>query len=239
MDSIFSTPKGTEEEVTTGGIGFLDLPGELRNQIYSLLFAPATPELRLFPSVECLNSLVFLYTCRQIHWEARHLAHAHALCYTATNRWHRHDLVQMAQTYNRLPPMLQAFISSLELQTQWRLPHKDAKPGNWRFFDCFVDCTGWIWDCVELFSGVKALKIVHTWQVDMDGLSRLKHCLENDIYLPVGPRASDTEPKNWRLETKNAGSGNKITKLFLIGMNERHGRRVEIECVASQARVGS
>lgn len=129
--------------------------------------------------------------------------------------------------------MLSASITSLELQTQWRLPHKDDKTGAYYFFDGFIDWSWWVWDCLELFSGVKTLKIVHTWRPNMEGLSHLKHCLNIDVDGPAGNRATNTaEPKKWRVTCQTAGHDNKMTKLFLLGMNERRGREIEIECVA-------
>ncbi|RDI86162.1 hypothetical protein Vi05172_g3869 [Venturia inaequalis] len=230
MDSIFSTPEETTEDRPTRRVGFLDLPGEIRNQIYSLIFAPAAPGLCLFPSVERFNSFAFVSNCSQIHKEASMFAFS--LCYTATNRWHRHDLVQMSQICNRLPSMLSARIHSLELQMQWRLPHKNETTGTYDFFDGFMDWTRWIWDCVELFSGVKKLKIAHTWRGNIDGLSCLKHCLENDVYGPAGVRAPNPETRKWDVRHVTAGPNNRVMKLLLRGLDERHGRVVEIRCVA-------
>lgn len=67
----------------------------------------------------------------------------------------------------------------------------------------------------------------------MEGLSHLKHCLDIDVDGPGGNRATNTaEPKKWRVTCQTAGRDNKMTKLFLVGMNERREREVEIECVA-------
>ncbi|QDS70881.1 hypothetical protein FKW77_005965 [Venturia effusa] len=233
MDSIFSTPKKTTKQKPKPQLGFLDLPAELRNQsqpqIYFLVFAPEAPGMCLFPSLENLNSLAFLYTCKQVHSEARILAYA--LSYTVTNRWHRHDLSQMSHFYNSLPSMLSAPITSLELQTQWRLPHRDARTGTYEFFDGFKDWCWWVWDCLELFAGVRTLKIVQTWRTNMHSLSHLKHCLETDVEGPLSDRENNAEPKKWRVVSQTAGPDNRTKKLFLVGMDERRGREVEIECV--------
>lgn len=87
---------------------------------------------------------------------------------------------------------------------------------------------------MELFSGVKTLKIVHTWRENLDGLPYIKRCLDVDVDGPAGVRARSTaEPKNWRVAFQTADHDHKkITKLFLVGMNARKGREVGIECVA-------
>jgi hypothetical protein len=129
--------------------------------------------------------------------------------------------------------MLSTPIASLELQTQWRLPHKDEKTGKMEFFDGFSDWSWWVWDCLELFAAVKELKIVHTWRAGIDGLQHLKHCLEIDMQGLLGYRSTNTnEPARWRVVSQVTGKDKKIKKLFLVGMKERKGREIEIECVA-------
>lgn len=129
--------------------------------------------------------------------------------------------------------MLSAPITSLELQTQWRLPYKNDKTGLWEFFDGFSEWSWWIWDCLEFFPGVKTLKIVHTWHHGLDGLCRLKYCLDIEISGKVGSRSTDViEPKKWKVVSYPANNGDdNITKLLLVGTKEREGREVQIECV--------
>lgn len=67
----------------------------------------------------------------------------------------------------------------------------------------------------------------------MDGLPHLKHCLEIDVNGPAGNRAhNNAESKKWQVVSQTAGYDSKLIKLFLVGMNERKGREVEIECGA-------
>lgn len=181
----------------------------------------------LFPSAESLNSLAFLHTCRQIHAEARILAYT--LSYTVTNRWHRQDLLEMSQFYDSLPSMVSEPITRLELQTQWRLPHFDKRVGTCEFFDGFTDWSWWIWDCLELFSGLKALKIVHTWRSGVDGLAQLKSCLDVDMRGLTGYRTTNiSEPAKWTLASQPPWA----KKLILVGTQHRTLRQVEIVCVA-------
>lgn len=77
------------------------------------------------------------------------------------------------------------------------------------------------------------MKIVHTWHHELDGLCRLKYCLDIEISGKVGSRSTDViEPKKWKVVSYPANNGDdNITKLLLVGTKEREGREVQIECV--------
>jgi hypothetical protein len=132
-------------------------------------------------------------------------------------------------------------IMSLELQTQWRLPHVDSETGRLEFFDGFGDWAWWVWDCLELFSEIKTLKVTYVWRANVDGLQFLESLLKIDIAsFPklTGYRSENVaEPGKWRFATsdevatlsKGAGGNGRI---FLVGLKERKGRTVQIECTA-------
>jgi len=221
---------------------FLSLPAELRNRVYSYVFAPSD-QVGLFPSPETLETVSFLYTCRQIHAEAHVLAYASI--YSVTNRWHRSDLALMAAGFENLPDMFSCPITSLSLAAQWRLPHKSKDTGSMQFFDGYVDWAWWIWDCLELFPSVTHLQIMHDRQ-QMTPMMHFTHhlvsCLQNTPeHRPWGNELLEKhleEPSKWRLTTwkdiEEKGSDTGTSRLVLIGLKERHGRRVEINRLHTQ-----
>jgi hypothetical protein len=90
----------------------LEIPPELRNQIYE----------HVFSDWHSLNPLAFLQTCRQVHTEAADLAFSKTLFRLHTEHWADHDFFQARYT-SHLPPTRLSSVRHLALRLPRGAPY--------------------------------------------------------------------------------------------------------------------
>lgn len=133
----------TEKTTATKPFPFLELPSELRNKIYSLVFAAAPPVIDLDPStfriIQRLHLFAVFRACRQVYQEAKHnffSTHTFRVFPTYPGRYFKTKKPLLA----RLPAHARASISSLNLRLG---PGWSNPPRGWVVNDALglVDCT--------------------------------------------------------------------------------------------------
>jgi hypothetical protein len=184
------------------------------DKIYEYVFTPIEYEDGLIPSSQTLNTLAFLFTCRQVYEEAHKLAYS--LTFSVTNRWHRTDLESLAC----LARSYACPIRNLKLASQWRRVHVDDD-GNGHYLDSMIEYARFVWNVVELFSTVEKIIILRPRPSSF--ANTLFHVLDLDTLQ---------SKICWKVffAKANEDAPAEVGNIFLIGKTSKGLRKVEVEC---------